>query len=68
MQNEELVRSVTERAEKWLGPQYDEETRAEVKALIEAGGQDSAYRCFLQGSRIPEQADSGESWEPVPTE
>lgn len=36
MQNEELVRSVTERAEKWLGPQYDEETRAEVKALIEA--------------------------------
>lgn len=36
MQNEELVRSVTERAEKWLGPQYDEETRAGVKALIEA--------------------------------
>ena len=36
MQNEELVRSVTERAEKWLGPQYDEETRAEVRALIEA--------------------------------
>ena len=36
MQNEELVRSVTERAEKSLGPQYDEETRAEVKALIEA--------------------------------
>ena len=36
MQNEELVRSVTEREEKWLGPQYDEETRAEVKALIEA--------------------------------
>ena len=35
MNNEELLKSVTERAEKWLGPQYDEETRAEVKAMLE---------------------------------
>ena len=67
MQNEELVRSVTERAEKWLGPQYDEETRAEVKAFDRGGGQDSAYRCF---HKDPEFRTGGprESWEPVPTE
>lgn len=35
MNNEELLKNVTERAEKWLGPQYDEETRAEVKAMLE---------------------------------
>ena len=35
MNNEELLKNVTERAEKWLGPQYDEETRAEVKAMME---------------------------------
>lgn len=35
MNNEELLKSVTERAQKWLSDQYDEETRAEVKALLE---------------------------------
>ncbi len=35
MNNDELLKDVTARAEKWLGPQYDEETRAEVKAMLE---------------------------------
>ena len=34
MNNEELLRTVTERAQKWLTDQYDEETRAEVKAML----------------------------------
>ncbi len=35
MSNEELLKQVKERAEKWLGPQYDESTRQEVKAMLE---------------------------------
>ncbi|MDE5886100.1 MAG: phospho-sugar mutase [Muribaculaceae bacterium] len=36
MNNDELLKTVKEKAEKWLGPQYDEETRLEVKAMLEA--------------------------------
>ena len=36
MNNEELLRTVTERAQKWLSEQYDAETRAEVKAMLDA--------------------------------
>ncbi len=36
MNNDQLLISVKEKAEKWLGPQYDEETRREVKAMLEA--------------------------------
>ena len=35
MNNDELLKEVTVKAEKWLGPQYDEETRAEVKAMLD---------------------------------
>ena len=35
MQNDELLQQVTERAKVWLGAGYDEETRAEVKRLLE---------------------------------
>ncbi|MBD5298818.1 MAG: phospho-sugar mutase [Bacteroides sp.] len=35
MNNDELLISVKEKAEKWLGPQYDEETRAAVKAMLD---------------------------------
>ena len=34
MENE-LLKEVTQRANKWLGPEYDEETRAAVKAMLE---------------------------------
>lgn len=32
MGNEELIKQVTEKAEKWLTPAYDAETQAEVNA------------------------------------
>ncbi len=34
--NQELLNTVKARAEKWLGAEYDEATRNEVKALLEA--------------------------------
>lgn len=36
MNNDELLKTVKEKAEKWLGPQYDEETRKVVKEMLEA--------------------------------
>ena len=35
MQNDELLKQVTERAQIWMGEGYDAETRAEVKKLLE---------------------------------
>ncbi|MDO4164632.1 MAG: phospho-sugar mutase [Bacteroides sp.] len=35
MENQELIKQVTEKAEKWLTPAYDAETQAEVKRLLE---------------------------------
>ncbi|MDE6095852.1 MAG: phospho-sugar mutase [Muribaculaceae bacterium] len=35
MDNEELLKAVKEKAEKWLGPQYDEETRAAVRKMLD---------------------------------
>ena len=35
MGNEELIKQVTEKAEKWLTPAYDAETQAEVKRMLE---------------------------------
>ncbi len=36
MENQELLKTVKERAQVWLSEQYDEATRAEVKQLLEA--------------------------------
>ena len=35
MENQELIKQVTEKAEKWLTPVYDAETQAEVKRMLE---------------------------------
>lgn len=35
MENEALIKQVTEKAEKWLAPAYDAETQAEVKRMLE---------------------------------
>ena len=35
MQNEELLKEVTARAQVWLGAGYDEETRAAVQAMLD---------------------------------
>lgn len=34
MENEELIRLVTEKAEKWLSPAYDADTQAEVRRML----------------------------------
>lgn len=36
MNNDELLKTVKEKAEKWLGPQYDEETRTAVRTMLDA--------------------------------
>ena len=35
MENQELIKQVTEKAEKWLTPAYDAETQAEVNRMLE---------------------------------
>ena len=35
MENQELIKQATEKAEKWLTPAYDAETQAEVKRMLE---------------------------------
>ena len=35
MENQELIKQVTEKAEQWLTPAYDAETQAEVKRMLE---------------------------------
>lgn len=35
MENQELIKQVTEKSEKWLTPAYDAETQAEVKRMLE---------------------------------
>lgn len=35
MDNQELIKQVTEKAQKWLTPAYDAETQAEVKRMLE---------------------------------
>lgn len=48
MNNEELLRTVVERAQKWLGEQYDEETRAEVKAVLDAEDKTQLIEAFYK--------------------
>ena len=48
MNNEELLKQVTERAEKWLSDQYDEETRAEVKAMLDAEDKTPLIEAFYK--------------------
>lgn len=35
MENQELIKVVTEKAQEWLGPAFDAETQAEVKKMLE---------------------------------
>lgn len=48
MQNEELLKSVTEKATKWLGEQYDEQTRAEVQALLSSEDKNPLIEAFYK--------------------
>ena len=44
----ELIKQVTEKAEKWLSPAYDEETRIAVKALLDADDKTELIEWFYK--------------------
>ncbi|MDE6272808.1 MAG: phospho-sugar mutase [Muribaculaceae bacterium] len=48
MDNEALLKECIERAQKWLGPQYDEETRKEVQALLDAEDKSGLIDAFYK--------------------
>lgn len=48
MENEELLKSVTEKAQEWLGEAYDAETRAEVKRMLDADDKTELIESFYR--------------------
>ena len=58
----ELLKQVTEKAEKWLSPEYDEETRAAVKAMLDS--EDKSRSIKTSNSALVACA---ESWAPAQT-
>ena len=48
MENDQLLKEVTARAEKWLGDSYDAETRAEVKRMLEAEDKTDLIESFYR--------------------
>ena len=49
MENQELIKQVTEKAEKWLTPAYDAETQAEVKRMLENPDKTELIDSFYKG-------------------
>lgn len=48
MSNDELLRTVTERAQKWLTPEYDEETRREVEKMLQVDDKTELIESFYK--------------------
>ena len=48
MSNDELLRTVTERAQNWFTPQYDEETREEVRKMLDAEDKTELIESFYK--------------------
>ena len=48
MNNDELLKSVTAKAQQWLTDQYDEETRAEVRKLLDAEDKTPLIEAFYK--------------------
>ena len=46
--DQELLKNVTEKAQVWLGPAYDEATRAEVKRMLEAEDKNDLIESFYK--------------------
>ena len=44
----QLLKECVERAEKWLGPEYDEETRKEVKRMLDAEDKSELIEAFYK--------------------
>lgn len=48
MNDEKLIQEVTAKAQKWLGEGYDEKTKAEIKAMIEADDKTELIESFYK--------------------
>jgi len=48
MENEQLLKEVTAKAQVWLGNDYDEETRSEVKRMLDAADKTELIECFYK--------------------
>ena len=48
MENQDLLKEVTAKAQVWLGPAYDEETRAEVKRMLDAEDKTDLIESFYR--------------------
>lgn len=48
MDNTELLKMVEAKAQKWLDPKYDEQTRIEVKAMLDAGDKTPLIEAFYK--------------------
>ena len=48
MDNQELIKEVTAKAQKWLTPAYDAETQAEVKRMLENEDKTELIECFYK--------------------
>lgn len=48
MENQELIKQVTEKATKWLTPAYDAETQAEVKRMLNNEDKTELIECFYK--------------------
>ena len=48
MDNKELLKTVEAKAQKWLGTQYDEQTRLEVKAMLDAEDKSPLIEAFYK--------------------
>lgn len=48
MENDELIKLCTEKAQKWLTPAYDAETQAEVKRMLENSDKTELIDAFIR--------------------
>ena len=52
MENQELIKQVTEKAQRWLTPAYDAETQAEVKRMLENEDKTELIDCFYKDLEV----------------
>ena len=52
MENEELIKLCSDKAQKWLTPAYDAETQAEVKRMLENPDKTELIEAFYKRPRI----------------
>ena len=48
MENDQLIKEVTAKAQVWLGDGYDAETRAEVQRMLDADDKTDLIECFYR--------------------